>query len=185
MNSVNWTLNPYYKVGSTESRSIVLRSDPADFFRKYSDALGQFGTWNPSLVHPTDPNGRLPGWIFPSKKETEVRKLIESIINGSIEPTTLQSAQPGSSQIIPIMTTSQEVISRVQTITLIRPIVGDTLYLSVNGIRYPIEVKSITKIQDEIITEAIVSLGTNNFTIRLSDFKWQLVDYKVTHKIEL
>lgn len=74
-------------------KSIVLRSDPIDFFKSYSQHLTQLGgKWNPNLKAPSGV-GVLGGWIFPKSKEAQVRNGVAQIT--SVQPQASYSSNQG------------------------------------------------------------------------------------------
>ena len=98
---VQWTLEPYYAKGATESKSVVLRSNPEAYFKPYATYLTQAsGKFNPALSHPTDPNVRLPGWIFPGRSEPQVRQLVQQIVAGQIAPMAAPTPPPTQSTML-------------------------------------------------------------------------------------
>jgi hypothetical protein len=76
-------------------KSIVLRSDPIDFFKSYSQHLTQLGgKWNPNLKAPAGV-GVLGGWIFPKSKEAQVRNGVAQITSGQVQPQASYSSSQG------------------------------------------------------------------------------------------
>jgi hypothetical protein len=232
---VQWSLEPYYAANATESKSVVLRSNPPDFFKNYSAYLTQInGRFNPALRHPNDPNSRLPGWIFSTKQDPQVRALVNQIVSGQIPPAAshnplpqssnlqgqpnqfnmmsmpgfqapgqsgfqtpgqpglpipgtpnFQIAAPGQPTLLPINTIGGQVQPRMQTISILKPAVGETLYLVVDGTRYPLLVESVEKTGD-YVTAAAVKLGDQTSRIELNkSFEWVVPSYSTPHKIEL
>ncbi len=206
---VQYTLEPYYAAGSSESKSLVLRSNPPDYFKPYSAYLTQaFGKYNPALRHPTDPNSRLPGWIFSNKQEQQVRQLVNQIISGQLAPMAapvqtapvlqsglknqfvmtapgFQSAIPGTPTMVPISVSDGQINPRMQTISVIKPSVGETLFLSTGGQRYPMVVQSV-ETSGPYITGATVKLGDQTSSIKLNpELTWIVPGYDVPHSIEL
>jgi len=198
---VQWSLEPYYAAGATESKSVVLRSIPQDYFKPYSGYLTNLqGKWNPGLRHPTNPDLRLPGWIFSNKQEPQVRQLVQQIVSGQVAPmaapapTLIQQGQPnqfamampGQPTMVPISTTGNQITPRMQTISVIRPIVGETLYLVTGGQRYPMIVQSVEETPNGYVKGATVRLGDQISAIKLNpNFEWEVPGYNVPHSIEL
>ena len=77
---------PQLSLNSYTEKSIVLRSNPIDFFKSYSQHLTQLGgKWNPNLKDPSGV-GILGGWIFPKSKEAAVRNGVAQITSGKVQP---------------------------------------------------------------------------------------------------
>lgn len=170
---VTWTLEPYYAPGATESKSVVLRSQPPDFFRPYSSYLTEArGRFNPHLSDPS--GGKLPGWIFSNKEEAQVRQLIERLVQ--LPP----MAIPGPPTLIPISADP-----RIQVISIIRPIPGERLTLLTGDQSYPMEVLSVEETPDGYVKGAIVKIGDQTSQIQVNnDFKWQVPHFHSPHNIQ-
>ena len=142
------------------SVSIALFSQPSDFFKPYASLLKQVGgKFNYNL------RGR-PGWIFSKKREGEVRTMLEQIKSTSEHPITLDGYQ--------------EVV-----IIVIRPEVGKTLMLEVDGSKSLMKVESIHQ-NGKIVDMANVTLPDGQQKqIKLENGVWKLSDFPKSHVISL
>jgi hypothetical protein len=101
-------------------KSIVLRSDPEDFFKPYSTFLTQFsGKWNDKLKNPTD-TGKLAGWIFPKTREDAVRQGLTQILSGQVPAQAVYTAPTQNQSLLTVSnpTTLQQMLSTVQARTM-------------------------------------------------------------------
>ena len=86
---------------------------------------------------------------------------------------------------LPISTAGGVINPKMQTISVIKPIVGEILYINVNGQRYPMTVQSVD-MAGEYVIGAKVKLGDNISEIKLSpEFVWIVPGYNISHSIEL
>ena len=223
---VQWSLDPYFAAGATESKSVVLRSIPEDFFKGYLVYFTQLsGKYNGALRHPTDTNSRLPGVIFPNSKADAVRELIQRILTGQVtpqashgpsqqtisyqQPSAIQgqpnqfmmtafgipqnptpgfsSALPGPSSTVSISTLGGQINPRMQTITTIKPVAGETIHLVVEGQRYPMIIKSVeTSPNTEYVVGATVEVGGQLSSLKLDpNFHFKIPGYATPHSVEL
>jgi hypothetical protein len=85
---------PQISLDSYSEKAIVLRAVPDDYFKAYANFLKELGgTWNPYLKAPSG-QGVLGGWIFPKKKEDQVRQGVNQILSGQVTPQPVYSSQP-------------------------------------------------------------------------------------------
>lgn len=219
-----WSIQPYYSAGATESKSVVLRTEPQDALKQYSGNLTALhGKYNPGLQHPQIPGARLPGWIFSSKQEAQIRGLVNQIANGqvapmpqaqnafgqpnqftmtsapgllqpaypnqyqpgSFQPNQFQPAQPGPSTMIPITVSNGQIIPKSQTIVIPKPVVGETMYVIVQGQKYPMIVQSVvTTPNGQYVKGATVKIGDQISQIELdNNFNWTIPGYSIEHSI--
>lgn len=106
------------------------------------------------------------------------------------QPSSFQSAIPGPSTLVPITTQGGQVNPRMQAVSVLKPVVGETLYIIVSGQRYPAVVQSITE-EDGFTTKAITKVGEQLSEIELVSstpfpkMKWVVAGYTTPHSVDL
>lgn len=92
-------MQPQIDIQDYTDKSIVLRSNPADFFKNYSGHLTPLmGKYIPSLDYPVKGGAtKVPGWIFPKKNEPQVRQMLQMIISGQVPQAAPSYQQPSQS----------------------------------------------------------------------------------------
>ena len=96
-------MQPQIELHDYTDRSIVVRTNPQDFFKPYSEYLTQYsGKFIPGLDYPNKGGQtKVPGWIFPKKNEAQVRQALSQILSGQVAQAPPSYHQPQSRSIPP------------------------------------------------------------------------------------
>lgn len=107
---------PEVSLNDYTERSIVLRSNPPDFFKPYSRFLTQVsGKWNPNLKDPSR-QGVLPGWIFPKSKQAQVQQAVQQILSGQIPAQSPVANTLNQPQVQTLTMLSQQPVNTLQNL---------------------------------------------------------------------
>lgn len=126
--------NPQVFIDNYSEKSIVVRSEPEDYFKQYSAYLSQLGRFNPNL-RARSGQGKEPGWIFPKSKETDVQTLIDKITSGELATKTKSyEKQKSSTNPLGSLLTGQQIM-------VYQPKIGETMNLVMGDRNIQVKVK--------------------------------------------